>query len=819
MFKVVLMKIKIFPKFLAMFLLVAIVPVVILTFTTIRSGTEGIKKEVERGLVFRATDIAEQVSNLLYNVTGDLKVLTVLPRNTEAYADFSVAKVSEIWTRAGSNDKPVEVITKVPLYRELAFIDVDGNERIKIENTLDEFGLPTGHYNIVTKKDTALTNVKDPKNTLYKTEDYFSRALSLPKGEIYVGHLTGLFVNADEQLKGKQYPEEAIEGKRYSGIVRFAAPVYNDNGVLEGVVTLALDQAHLQERIIHIDPLQSTRLAFAPYATGNYIFLFDDEAWIIAHAKLWDIKGMDANGAEVGPFKNVVGTNSGPVNLIRGPETEAHAKLEKLMDDIWVKKGGVFDVPNIGAGIAGPTVRAQAYAPIVFSAGDYEGKGVFGGVMVGAKLSSVKLIAESMMNNLYITLLAIVIAVLFVSIIVVRSLTGRIRVLTDASREIAEGDLDKKVPSLGSDEVGDLGVRFNSMAESLKGKLAEVEENKERQVELQRRLAEKEKKERINLRSRLDILEKELAEKPFEGIICESQGMKKILAGLGGIASTDATVMVLGERGTGKEVIAANIHSLSERRARAYLRVNCGAIAEQLIESELFGHAKGAYTGAHKERPGFFEAASGGTLLLDEIGELSLNVQVKLLRVLQERTITRMGETRERKIDVRLIVASNRDLSQMVKVGTFRADLYDRLNVVAINIPPLRERKEDIIPLARYFLQKAAARHDKNILGISESAVDAMMAYSWPGNVRELGNAMERAVIRAAENYIEKEDMVLDGETETPFSEYALPDMTIEELKIEYSKHLKSKYPSKTLGEIKEILKVDWNTLRKYLAS
>ncbi|MDO8494327.1 MAG: sigma 54-interacting transcriptional regulator, partial [Deltaproteobacteria bacterium] len=392
-----------------------------------------------------------------------------------------------------------------------------------------------------------------------------------------------------------------------------------------------------------------------------------------------------------------------------------------------------------------------------------------------------------------------------IATIIARSITRRVQKLTKASYEIAEGNLEKRVPILGRDEIGELGNSFNRMAESLQSQ--------------RKQLAAKEKEEKIHLKSRLDLLEKELAQKPFEGIVFESQEMKNLMSSVIETAATDATVLILGERGTGKEMVASAIHSLSNRKTRPYLRLNCAAIAESLIESEVFGHVRGSFTGAQKDKPGFFEAASGGTLLLDEISELSKNVQAKLLRVLQEKVVTRVGDTQERSVDVRLIAASNRDLNTMVQLKTFRADLYDRLHVIPIHIPPLRERKEDILPLARFFLQKAVVRHDKNILGISESAVEAMMHYSWPGNVRELENAMERAVIRAKETYIEKEDLVMNQKMDTPFSEVFLPDMPMDQIKVEYAKYIRDKYPAKPLREIKEILNIDWNTLRKYLSS
>jgi len=240
------------------------------------------------------------------------------------------------------------------------------------------------------------------------------------------------------------------------------------------------------------------------------------------------------------------------------------------------------------------------------------------------------------------------------------------------------------------------------------------------------------------------------SEPRFEEIIGESRALRDTLRQVKVVAATDATVLVLGETGTGKELIARAIHNRSSRRERTFVKINCAAIPSGLLESEFFGHERGAFTGAIAQRIGRFEAANGGTLFLDEVGEIPLELQPKLLRVLQEREYVRVGGSRTIKIDVRLVAATNRDLVQMVDEHRFRDDLYYRLNIFPIYAPPLRERPEDIEPLVRHFVQHFAAQMRRRIEVIPTETLDALRGHAWPGNVRELENLIERAVILSA---------------------------------------------------------------------
>jgi len=274
--------------------------------------------------------------------------------------------------------------------------------------------------------------------------------------------------------------------------------------------------------------------------------------------------------------------------------------------------------------------------------------------------------------------------------------------------------------------------------------------------------------ERERLRQEVTGLRAQLAGGPAErGLVAESGAMRQALALVARVAEHNTTVLITGESGTGKEVIARAIHRASPRATRGFVAINCAAIPENLLESELFGHVRGAFTGASADKAGLFEQADGGTLLLDEIGELPLGLQAKLLRVLQESEIRRVGDQRTRRVDVRVLAATARDLAAEVKAGRFREDVFYRLNVVSIELPPLRERHEDIAPLARHF----AARLGKRLarpLSLSDGALSWLASQPWPGNVRELENAIERAAVLSDREILEPEDLRRGPVTASP---------------------------------------------------
>ena len=264
------------------------------------------------------------------------------------------------------------------------------------------------------------------------------------------------------------------------------------------------------------------------------------------------------------------------------------------------------------------------------------------------------------------------------------------------------------------------------------------------------------------LRHELDYLRHEQQESyDFERIVGGSEPLQRVLSVVKKVAKSNSTVLIRGETGTGKELIAGAIHHNSLRAARNFVKVNCAALQENLLESELFGHEKGAFTGADRQRIGRFEQADGGSLLLDEIGDMSASTQAKILRVLQEHEFERLGGTRTIKVDVRLIAATNRDLPTMVAAGQFREDLYYRLNVVTIDMPPLRERKEDILPLAMWFVRRFGSELKKKLDGLDNEAQKMLIRYNWPGNIRELENAIERAALLAEGSMIKSDDLRL----------------------------------------------------------
>jgi len=243
------------------------------------------------------------------------------------------------------------------------------------------------------------------------------------------------------------------------------------------------------------------------------------------------------------------------------------------------------------------------------------------------------------------------------------------------------------------------------------------------------------------------------------GIVGESPAVQKLVQMIARVAPRDSSVLVLGESGTGKELVARALHRLSSRAAKPFLAINCAALTDTLLESELFGYEKGAFTGAVAQKKGKLEVAEGGTVFLDEIGELALSLQAKFLRVLQQREFERVGGTKTLSLDVRVIAATNRDLAAEVRRAAFREDLYHRLNVVALRVPPLRERSSDVLLLARYFLERAGARCRRRVTGISPEAERSLTAYGWPGNVRELENAIERAVVLGQSEMLMPEDL------------------------------------------------------------
>jgi len=296
----------------------------------------------------------------------------------------------------------------------------------------------------------------------------------------------------------------------------------------------------------------------------------------------------------------------------------------------------------------------------------------------------------------------------------------------------------------------------------------------------------------LSLEEELAALRRRAGERhEFEGIIALSEKMVSVFDTVKRAAPTDVTILITGESGTGKELVASAIHRRSPRRDGPFVPINCGAIPENLLESELFGHEKGSFTGAHTSRPGKFEVADGGTVFLDEIGELPLALQVKILRFLQDQVIERVGAREPIEVDVRIIAATNRNLNEMIAERTFREDLFYRINTIDIDLPPLRERGDDVTLLAMYFLNRFNREYSKNIRGFSDAALETLHRYSWPGNVRELENRLRRAIIMAPEKIIQPDDLdlphpkTLAAGAGAPHETAVLPGKTLREARDE----------------------------------
>lgn len=298
-------------------------------------------------------------------------------------------------------------------------------------------------------------------------------------------------------------------------------------------------------------------------------------------------------------------------------------------------------------------------------------------------------------------------------------------------------------------------------------------------------------------------------------IVGVSAKIKSLLSELARVAPTDATVLITGESGTGKELLARTIHRLSPRRENRFVAVSCAAIPETLLESELLGHEKGAFTGAEKRRLGRFELASGGTLLLDEIGELPVAIQVKLLRLLEERKFERLGGEEEVTADVRLIAATNRNLQDEVKAGRFREDLFFRINVVHIHIPPLRERREDIMPLVEHFLKLTGARLNRPMKRLTPAAKDLLVGAEWPGNIRELANVIERAIVLARGEVLDVDDFPQLRDTVSAGGTGAIPlNLTLRDLEKQHILNVLAANEY-SLQKSADVLGIHRNTLRQ----
>jgi len=662
---------------------------------------------------------------------------------------------------------------------------------------------------------------------VYREPGEASRILVVDPGEVGEAELKTYQLELRALIDGLD-PEDVIEGERYDGVIRFATKVTDADGRVAGVVSLALDHAHLMQFTQHVKAMKRDAVVFAGYRSADYTYLFDDEGWIITHPKLWDIRGVDRRGVQVPAYSEQTTEAEElagliPVNLMQ-LDWKVGKGYHKVVTEPRRGKTGTIWHYNLGG-----VPRTRIYSPIFYDTGVYAEHGIFGGVMLGTDSQTfISLMGQmnteiarkvsALRRSTYWMLAAVLLAVAVLSLVTARRLVKPIRQLGEAARRVGEGDLNAPLPTDRRDEIGGLAVAFAEMVASLKRTFAELEGRNEELKRTQQQLLEAQREKQRALEQEVVELQKEIASASFANMVVESPQMKKIQGEIIRVAASSATVLIRGENGTGKELVAEAIHRNSPRRDKKFLRVNCAAFNENLLESELFGHVRGAYTGAQTDRKGLFESAHGGTLLLDEVGDMSLGMQKKLLRTLQEGEIVPLGSNRVIEVDVRLLAATNRDLEQMIQKGEFREDLYHRLNVIPILIPPLRERRADILPLARLFVRKIADEEGKPIVGMTTEAERLLYEYPWPGNVRELENAVERAVIRSRSNQLEKDDfqLVAIDRGLPAIQEAASRDWTLAEVEKAYILSvLERNQGNKKLTA--EILGIGYNTLWRKL--
>jgi len=473
-----MLRLNLHKKVLYAFWALSLVPLVLLALSSSRSidavenlllgsATNALDEQASEALELRAEMVGRRVADFLTSIEQDVRSLALLPVNETVYRQFVRELRREVWYRTRENGAIIEKREAIPIYSEVAFIDSNGRERLRLVD-----GRPVAE----------LRDVSLPANTTYKSENYFSAARDLPPGEIYVSHLTGWHVSKEEQLNGAASPEEAFDGKRYEGVIRFAMPVRKADGELAGVVMLSLDHRHLMEFSQHINPTKEKYVVFPSYRSGNYAFIFDDEGWIITHPKYWDIRGLDRNGQQVPAYTREsapaeVAQGIIPYNLFKAGFI--HPNYPVVANRVLRGEKGIVDVTNVGG-----SSKIMAYAPIPYASGVYAKTGVFGGITIGAEVDNfhrpaveasalIRRQFTRFMTQTWLLISATVLLVFFSAYHLSRGITKPLMDLIAGTKEMARGNLATRVVVSSHDEVGELTRSFNAMA-------AELRERRER---------------------------------------------------------------------------------------------------------------------------------------------------------------------------------------------------------------------------------------------------------------------------------------------------------------------------------------------------
>ena len=459
-------------KVLIAFLGLAMVPLAFLAYDSVSnlrraeqfltsSTTEALDSQAAEALRLRAETVAISVGDFLREVEGDFRDFALLPRNVDTWKRFLASHTREVWYRKGNNQQWEEVRESRALYREAAFVGLDGVEKLRVVDG---------------KVISVHRDVSDPRNTTYKSEDYFARAVELSRGEFYISPVTGWYVSRREQLGGAKNTLEAVEGKHFEGVIRYAAPVFSDKGERLGVLVLSLDHQHLMEFTQHLTSEKEQFTVFPSYDSGNYAFMFDHAGWMIAHPKYWDIRGLDKDGYQVPAYtrhtsEERIEAGIVPFNLLYADFI--HPNYPEVALAVLKGNSGIVDVTNVGG-----SQKIMAYAPILYRGGPYREEGVFGGVTIGAELrqfhqpaiKTSQIIREEIagfVNRSTFLITLTVIMVFVAAYFVSHGITRPLKQLTLGTREMARGNLTTRVSVSSHDEVGDLTDSFNAMADEL----------------------------------------------------------------------------------------------------------------------------------------------------------------------------------------------------------------------------------------------------------------------------------------------------------------------------------------------------------------